>query len=188
MRLIGLAVVLTLSLLLAPLAAEAQPAGTVPRIGVLSPSAPSDPRMQRRLEAFQQGLRELGYVEGQNIAFESRWAEGRYDRLPALAAELVRLKVNVIVTMAPPPTQAAKDATRTIPIVMGGVISGVRRAKAAGIHCGRPRKHELDPAEVLALHTQGLSLTEIGRRLGNGQPVHATIIRRTLQASQTLAS
>jgi DNA invertase Pin-like site-specific DNA recombinase len=68
------------------------------------------------------------------------------------------------------------------------VISGVRRAKAAGIHCGRPRKHELDPAEVLALHTQGLSLTEIGRRLGNGQPVHATIIRRTLQASQTLAS
>src|SRR5262245_22678396 len=126
MQLIGLAVMLALGLL-APLAAEAQPAGTMPRIGVLSPSAPSDPRMQRRLEAFQQGLRELGYVEGQNIAFESRWAEGRYDRLPALAAELVRLKVNVIVTMAPPPTQAAKDATRTIPIpiVMGGVTDAI---------------------------------------------------------------
>jgi putative tryptophan/tyrosine transport system substrate-binding protein len=113
------------ALLAAPLAAEAQPAGTVPRIGVLSPSAPSDPRMQRRLEAFQQGLRELGYVEGRNIAIESRWAEGRYDRLPALAAELVRLKVNVILTMAPPPTKAAKDATTTIPIVMGAVADAV---------------------------------------------------------------
>jgi ABC-type uncharacterized transport system substrate-binding protein len=124
MRLIGLVVVLAVGLLLAPLAVEAQQ-GTVPRIGVLSPSAPSDPRMQRRLEAFQQGLRELGYVEGQNIAIESRWAEGKYDRLPALAAELVRLKVNVILTMAPPPTQAAKDATRTIPIVMGAVADAI---------------------------------------------------------------
>jgi putative tryptophan/tyrosine transport system substrate-binding protein len=124
MRLIGLAVILTVGFFATPLAAEAQP-GTVPRIGVLSPSAPSDPRMQRRLEAFQQGLRELGYVEGQNIAIESRWAEGKYDRLPALAAELVRLKVNVILTMAPPPTQAAKDATRTIPIVMGAVADAI---------------------------------------------------------------
>jgi putative tryptophan/tyrosine transport system substrate-binding protein len=126
-------VALVLALLAGPHAAEAQLAGTVPRIGVLSPSAPSDPRMQRRLEAFQQGLRELGYVEGQNIAIESRWAEGRYERLPALAAELVQLKVNVILTMAPPPTQAAKDATRTIPIVMGAVADAVTAGFVANL-------------------------------------------------------
>jgi len=68
------------------------------------------------------------------------------------------------------------------------VLSGVRRAKAAGIHCGRPRKYEMDPSEVLALHSQGLSLSEIGRRLGNGHPVPPTVIRRTLTAAQSLVS
>jgi len=68
------------------------------------------------------------------------------------------------------------------------VLSGVRRAKAAGIHCGRPRKYEVDATDVLALHSQGLSLSEIGRRLGNGHPVHPTVIRRTLRAAQSLDS
>jgi DNA invertase Pin-like site-specific DNA recombinase len=68
------------------------------------------------------------------------------------------------------------------------VLSGVRRAKAAGIHCGRPRKYEVEAADVLALHSQGLSLSEIGRRLGNGHPVHPTVIRRTLRAAQSLES
>ncbi|MBI2232252.1 MAG: ABC transporter substrate-binding protein [Deltaproteobacteria bacterium] len=71
-----------------------------------------------RVEAFRQGLRELGYVEGKNIVIESRYAEGKLDRLPALAAELVRLRVDVIVTAGPPPTRSAKEATVTIPIVM----------------------------------------------------------------------
>ena len=71
-----------------------------------------------RIEAFRQGLRELGYVEGKNIVIEYRYAEGKLDRLPALAAELVRLKVDVIVTRGPAPTRAAKEATVTIPIVM----------------------------------------------------------------------
>ena len=73
-------------LLLAALfaAAAAQPVGTVPRVGYISPGAASDPARQRRLEAFRQGLRELGYVEGQNVAIEARWAEGRYDRYPTL--------------------------------------------------------------------------------------------------------
>jgi putative ABC transport system substrate-binding protein len=71
-----------------------------------------------RIEAFKRGLQELGYVEGQNIAIEYRWAEGRYERLPGLAAELVRLKVDVIVTHATPGTRAAQQATTTIPIVM----------------------------------------------------------------------
>jgi putative ABC transport system substrate-binding protein len=73
---------------------------------------------QRWLEAFRQGLRELGYVEGQNIAIESRWTEGKDDRLPALAADLVRSKVDIIVAETGAATRAAQQATRTIPIVM----------------------------------------------------------------------
>jgi putative ABC transport system substrate-binding protein len=106
----------------APLASQAQQAVKVSRIGFLSPRSSSD---VGRLAAFRQGLRELGYVEGQNIAIESRWAEGTYDRLPGLADELVRLKVDVIVTYAAPAIQAAKRATGTIPIVMAGAIDPV---------------------------------------------------------------
>jgi putative ABC transport system substrate-binding protein len=75
--------------------------------------------------AFREGLRELGYVEGRNIQVESRWAEGNYDRLPGLAADLVRLKVDVIVTYGTPAAQAAKGATGTIPIVMAAIIDPV---------------------------------------------------------------
>jgi putative ABC transport system substrate-binding protein len=113
---------MTLGFLAAPLAAGAQQPGKVYRIGFLSPRSSSD---VGRLAAFRQGLRELGYVEGQNIAIESRWAEGEYGRLPGLAAELVRLKVDVIVTYAAPAIQAAKRATGTIPIVMAGAIDPV---------------------------------------------------------------
>ena len=85
---------LLLLLLAAPLGmAAAQPPQKVPRVGYLKGGSPSDPLRQRWLEAFRQGLRELGYVEGQNIAIESRWTEGKDDRLPALAADLVRSKV-----------------------------------------------------------------------------------------------
>jgi len=113
-------------LLAAPFAAvTAQPREKVPRVGYLNPGSASDPLRQRRLDAFRQGLRELGYVEGQNIAIESRWAEGQYDRYPALAADLVRLKVDVIVAQSGAATQAAQQATRTIPIVMALVTDPV---------------------------------------------------------------
>jgi putative ABC transport system substrate-binding protein len=98
--------------------AAAQPAGKVPRVGYLIAGSHSDPQRQRLLEAFRQGLLELGYVEGQNIAIESRWAEGNDDRLPALAADLVRSKVDVIVAQSGAATRAAQQATRTLPIVM----------------------------------------------------------------------
>jgi ABC-type uncharacterized transport system substrate-binding protein len=117
MRLIGLAVVLTLSLILAPLAAEGQEPGKVYRIGVLLNGAPNTPVSQRNYQAFEQGLRERGWVEGQNTIIERRYAEGRAERLPDLATELVRLKVDVIVTNAAPAALAAKQATATIPIV-----------------------------------------------------------------------
>ncbi len=101
--------VFRLGLLAAPLAAEAQQPGKVYRIGFLSASSgTSNPRI---LEAFRQGLRELGWVEGQNIVIEYRWAEGRFDRLPDLAADLVHLKVDVIAAAATPAALAAKTAT-----------------------------------------------------------------------------
>ena len=120
-------------LLAAPPAAEGQQVGKIPRIGFLSPSSPSDSRNRFRLGALQQGLRELGYVEGQNISIDSRWAEGKYERLPGLATELVRLKVDVIVTYAPPAIQAAREATATIPIVMGGVVDPVATGFVASL-------------------------------------------------------
>jgi putative ABC transport system substrate-binding protein len=106
----------SLATLMAPLVAQAQQPKRVPRIGFLSAGFPAP--MSARLGAFQQGLRGLGYVEGKNIVIEYRYAEGELDRLPALAAELVRLEVDVIVTGGSPVTRAAKDATKSIPIVM----------------------------------------------------------------------
>src|SRR6266550_5510794 len=96
--------------------AEAQQPMKVSLIGRLSSSSPSS--ISARTEAFRQGLRELGYVEGKNIVIEYRYAEGKPDRERALAAELVRLKVDVIVTVGSSATRAAKEATATIPIVM----------------------------------------------------------------------
>jgi putative ABC transport system substrate-binding protein len=107
---------LSLALLAAPLAAEPQQTGTR-RIGFLDTSSPSPARVQL-WETLRQRLRELGYLEGQNIAFESRFGEGKTDQLHRLAAELVGLKVDIIVTSGTPATQAAKQATRTTPIVM----------------------------------------------------------------------
>src|SRR4249919_2024943 len=106
----------------APLA-EAQQAKKIPRIGYLTVSSLS--ANPARIEAFRQGLRELGYVEGKNIFIEWRSAEGNADRLPSLAAELVRLKVDVIVTNGPYSTRAAKAATVTIPIIMAAVGDGI---------------------------------------------------------------
>ena len=114
MRRIGLAVILALSLLLAPLAA-AQQARNIPRIGILYPGTPSP--NSPTLETFRQGLRELGYVDGQNIRPEPRYAGGQVERFADLAAELVSLKVDVIVASGPM-IQAAVKATDTIPIVM----------------------------------------------------------------------
>jgi len=96
--------------------AEAQQPEKIPRIGYLAPTFPST--LPGRREALRQGLRELGYVEGKNVVIEWRFAEDKADRLAGLAAELVRLKVEVIVTSGPAATRAAKEATSTIPIVM----------------------------------------------------------------------
>jgi putative ABC transport system substrate-binding protein len=106
-------------LLAAPLAARAQPTGRVYRIGMLETI--SIALNAAHLDAFRQGLRELGYVEGQNVVIEYRSADGRQERFPELAMELVRLKVDLIVTTGTPAALAAKNAAGTIPVVIAGV-------------------------------------------------------------------
>jgi len=113
-RIFGLIVILTLGLLAKALLADAQESGKVYRIVLIRPGSPPDPYVA----AFRQGLRELGYIEGKNIALEYRWVEGRSERLPLLAAELMHLKVDVIVTQGEVMTRPVKEATHTIPIVM----------------------------------------------------------------------
>jgi putative ABC transport system substrate-binding protein len=110
---------------------EAQQPKKVPRIGYLAPGSRSSE--SSRIEVFSQTLRNLGYVEGKNIVMEYRFAEGKLDRLPGLAAELVGLKVEVIVARASPAVQATKDATSTIPIVMAGVADAVRAGFVASL-------------------------------------------------------
>jgi putative ABC transport system substrate-binding protein len=107
---------LACGLLAAPLAAGAQPVGKVPRVGFLRVTTASD--RPPLLDAFRQGLRELGWVEGQDIVIDYRYAEDRVDRLPGLAAELVGLKVDLIVSSGTQGVTAARNATETIPIVM----------------------------------------------------------------------
>ena len=120
-------------LLARPLAAGAQPVGKIARIGFLSPATASDPRMQGLVDAFRRGLGDLGHVEGRTFTIESRWAEGRYERLARLAAELVALKVDVILAVAVPAIRAAKEATRTVPIVMASVVDPVATGLVAGL-------------------------------------------------------
>jgi ABC-type uncharacterized transport system substrate-binding protein len=129
---ISLWLLATILLATAPLAQAQQPR-KVPRIGFLGASSPS--AISTRLEAFRQGLRELGYVEGKSILIEYRYAEGKLDRLSALAAELVRLGVDVMVLAGPASIRPAKEATNTIPIVMAndadpvgsGVVASLAR-------------------------------------------------------------
>jgi putative ABC transport system substrate-binding protein len=100
----------------APLAGEAQTPAKIPRIGLLSPFAPSDTAVWH--QALRQGLRDLGWVEGKSISIEYRYAEGKRDRLPVLAAELVRLKVDIVFVDTTSAALAAQNATRTVPIVL----------------------------------------------------------------------
>src|SRR5262249_19135944 len=126
MRLSRLLVVLTVFALCVP--AEAQQPKKVPRIGYLSAASTTE-----IVEAFRRGLRELRYIEGQNIVIEYRFAEGMADQFPNLAAELVHLKVDIIVVAGTPATQAAKNATKTIPIVMKNVTDPVGTGLVASL-------------------------------------------------------
>jgi putative ABC transport system substrate-binding protein len=125
-RTVGIIVLCTLGMLAAPLLAPAQKPGQVYRVGYLAIRPTID-------EAFREVLRQLGYVEGHNLVLEGRFAQGQYERLPDLAAELVRLGVDVIVTISTPAALAAQHATTTLPIVMAGVSDPVERGLIASL-------------------------------------------------------
>jgi putative tryptophan/tyrosine transport system substrate-binding protein len=133
MRLARLRILATLDLVLlaAPVAVDAQQAGRMYRIGFLSPGPITDWSETR--ETFRQGLQALGYIEGQNTNIEWRFTASGYDRLPDLAAELVQLNPDVIVTVTTPAAKAAKAATTTIPIVMSGVARPVEQGLVASM-------------------------------------------------------
>ena len=133
MRLTGLAVVLALGLPFAPLAVEAQPAAKMPRVGYLSMLSNSDSSFGPLRNAFREGLREHGHIEGQTITIEWRFADGSRERLPDLAAELVRLKVDVIFTETTPAARAATQATTTIPIVFNPISDPVGEGFVANL-------------------------------------------------------
>jgi putative ABC transport system substrate-binding protein len=141
------------SLLAAPLAAEAQQAGKVWRIGILAPGVPQDPSRSPLL----QPLRDLGYVENQNLVAERRYAEGKIERLPDLAAELVKLKVDVIFAVSTPGVQAAQKATTTIPIVFFGVSDPIGSGVVPSL--ARPGTN------VTGISTQSLDLPGKGLQL-----------------------
>ena len=142
-------------ILTTPLAAEAQQAVKVNRIGLLGGSPPNSPGGRRAWEGFFQGMRELGYVEGQNILIEGRFYGDHTERLPALAAELVQLKVDVIVAGAAPAPEAAQRATSTIPIIMAIHVDPIGSGLVASL--ANPGKN------VTGVSTLGPEL--VGKRL-----------------------
>ncbi len=174
-----------LSLPLTRISADAQPAGRIPRIGVLG-SSPAP-----HYDGFTQALRTLGYVEPQNITIEWRWYGRRPDRLPDLVAELVRLEVDLIVAAAAPATRAAKEATRTIPIVMAAVADPVEAGFVASL--ARPGGNItglawVDPElrvkllELLKELAPGTSSVAVLWNTAN--PVHARAMRQTQGAAR----
>jgi ABC-type uncharacterized transport system substrate-binding protein len=148
--------IVLLAILLTPPGGDTQPAaGKVYRIGILGNIPLTNPEGARLWGAFIQGLRDLGYVEGQNITIEYRFSEGQYERLPDLAADLVRLKVDVIVAPATQNVLVAKQATRTIPIVMTGAGDPVGNGLVASL--ARPGGN-VTGLSILAFETVGKQL------------------------------
>src|SRR5260370_32154912 len=184
--------VFSCGVLSAPLAADAQPTGKVYRIGYLAPGSATV--SQPFVEAFREGLRELGLVEGQNIVIDYRFAEGRYDRLPGLAAELVRLKVDIIVAAPTPAAVAAKNARETIPVVMINVGDPVALGLIASL--ARPGGNVTGLAYSVGVELFGKQLELLKeivptvRRvaiLSNpANPVHAFAIKNVEAAAQSL--
>jgi putative ABC transport system substrate-binding protein len=182
---------LVLGFLVAPIMVKAQAPAKVPRIGFLSVSSPTDnPHL---LEAFRQGLRELGYVEGQTITIEYRFAEGRPERLPALAAELVRLKVDVIVTGAPSAPEAAKLATSTIPIVFAGAGDAVAVGLVASL--ARPGGNitglaamapEVVGKQLELLKEVALKVSRVAVLQNPSNPSHPFVLRQAEGAARAL--
>jgi ABC transporter substrate binding protein len=186
-RTVGFFVSLALTLLVAPLVADVQRPVGMPRIGVLRPTSATDPLTA----VFRHGLRDLGYVEGHNMRLKERFAEGQYERLPALAADLVQLPVDVLVTGGAPAIRAATQATVTIPIVIAfgddpveaGLVASLARpgANVTGVS-NTPAAFATKRLELLTELVPGLSRMAI--LSSPERAVHA----RQIDAIQTVAA
>ena len=187
----ALTAVLALGLLAAPLAAEAQRAGKVPVIGVMEGPAPGLNQPVR--EAFRQGLEQHGWVEGRNLVIEYRSADGRTERFPELVAELVRLKVSVILVAGEPMIIAARQATATIPIVMAAVGDPVGRGFVASL--ARPGGNitgvsnmavEMTGKWVELLKEAVPKATKVAALRNPANPTHEVFWRQTQEAARAL--
>ncbi len=185
-------ILLALGVLVAPLVADAQQPANTPRIGFLA--AVSLVALSDRVKAFRRGLREFGSVEGQTITIEYRSAEGKYDRLPALAAELVRKQVDVIVTAGPPAPDAALKATRTIPIVAavgadslvgsGGIASYARPGgNVTGLTSSA---RDLTGKQLALLREVVPRLSRVAVLRDPAHPGHAPAVQQAREAARTL--
>ena len=183
-----LAIIVTALHLAVPLAPAAQPAGKVPRVGILANgSAASSPVV----DAFRQGLRDLGHVEGRNIALEIGWADGRFERLPELAAELVRWKPDVLVTPGPYALQAARRATTTIPIVMiscdpaEAIVERIARPSGhiTGVTC---MSSDLTPKRLQLLKETAPSIRRVAVLYNPVDPNKAEEVRQMQAPARTL--
>src|SRR5262245_28946004 len=181
-----------LGLLVAPLVAEAQQAGNLRRIGILGEKA-SDPSEGRLWQVFRIALRERGWIEGENLLIESRWAEGNAARLPALAAELVRLKVDLIVTRGSTYVQGAQQATSSLPIVFLMHADPVGTGHVASLT--RPGGHttglanlqsDLAPKRLELLRAAVPEATRIAVLWNPGTPSHTTALKALEEAARTL--
>ena len=177
-----------------PFAAHAQQTGKVARIGYLAAGSHDNPLVRQNLDAFRQGLRDLGHVEGQNIAIVYRFAEGDFDRLHDLAAELVRLEVAVIVAAPTPAAVAARNATETIPIVMINVGDPVGLGLIASL--ARPGGNITGSSFTVGTETFGKALELLRDAVPNlrsvailsnpANPSHALVTQDVKVAAQTL--
>jgi putative ABC transport system substrate-binding protein len=178
----------TFGVLAASLLVEAQQAGKVYRVGMLLAG-----ERPTQVEALRQGLRELGYIDGQNVVIEARHADGRFERLPAIAAELVRLKVDVIVATGSEGVQATKNTTRTVPIVMTYVGDPVGRGFVASLaHPGgyitgvANLADELDTKRLELIKEVVPRIARIAVLWNPPQPAHATQLKNLEVAARSL--
>jgi putative ABC transport system substrate-binding protein len=187
---IRLAAAAAVLLLAGSVAAQAQQAARVYRIGYVSPTSPSPP-----FDAFRQALRELGYVEGRNVIIEARYAEGKRERLPELVAELIRLKVDVVVTGSTVSALAAKRATTTVPIVFATVFDPV----ATGIVASLARPGGNITGMAMGVGGSGFggkwvellkdavpSISHVAVLWNSANPANAPIVREVQAAARTL--
>jgi putative ABC transport system substrate-binding protein len=187
---LALMLVFTLGLALAPLPAQGQQA-RVPSVGYLGNSSAS--LETELLEAFRRGLLELGYTEGQNIIIEYRWAEGRYDRFPALVSDLVRIKVDAIVTAGTPGALAAKQATKTIPIVMAvagdavgtGLVASLARP-GGNVTGSTTIVQELEGKRLELLKEVVPGLSRVAFLANPPNPLNSIVLKQTQLAASAL--